>query len=288
MKPAPFAYHAPATLEEAVSLAAELGDEARPLAGGQSLLPLMNLRLAHPTALIDLNRAEGLDRIDANGDLRLGCMVRHAAICRSAEVRAKAPMLAEAMQLVGHPAIRNRGTLGGSLAHADPAAEAPLAAVALDAELVLASAAGRRSVPAGEFFAGPFMTAIGDGELLVETVFPATDERGWGFRQVARAHGDFALVSAAAALRVDDGRARDVRIVVGGASDRPLRMTEAEGRLEGGSLDSESIAAAADAVRETLNPRGDSHASADYRRDVAGVLTTRALEDAQRRAQREE
>jgi carbon-monoxide dehydrogenase medium subunit len=286
LKPAPFTHHAPETVDEAVSLLAELGPDAKVLAGGQSLVPLMNLRLARPTALVDLGRMHDLAGIVSNGTVTVGSMVRHAQARQAAEIAERVPLLVDALGHVGHPAIRNRGTVGGSIAHADPAAEAPLVAVALGAELVAASTRGRRSVPAGEFFQGPFMTALDDDEVLVEASFPAAGaDQGWGFREVARCHGDFALVAAAAVVRVADGAYRDVRIAIGAAADRPLRVREAESALEGATAgDREALEAAAQAVRDSLSPTDDAHASSAYRKDVAGTLTVRALEDATRRA----
>lgn len=286
MKPAPFSHHAPETVDEAVALLAELGPDAKVLAGGQSLVPLMNLRLARPTALVDLAHTRDIDGIASNGAVTVGCMVRHAQARRAPEIAERVPLLADALGHVGHPAIRNRGTVGGSLAHADPAAEAPLVAVALGAELVAASTRGRRSVPADEFFQGPFMTALEDDEMLLETSFPASGaDQGWGFREVARCHGDFALVAAAAVVSVADGAYRDVRIAIGAAADRPLRVREAEAALEGSPPgDREAIDAAAQLVRVALTPTDDAHASSAYRRDVAGTLTARAIDDATRRA----
>jgi aerobic carbon-monoxide dehydrogenase medium subunit len=286
MKPAPFSYHSPATIDEAVTLLAELGPDAKVLAGGQSLVPLMNLRLARPSAIVDVRRVEDAATITANGALRLGCMVRYTQAQGDAQVAAGAPLLADAIRYVGHSAIRNRGTVGGSLAHADPAAEAPLVAVALDAELVVASTRGRRSIPAAEFFQGPFMTALEDDELLVESAFPvAAASDGWGFREVARCHGDFALVAVAVVARLDGDTYDDVRVAVGGASDRPLRIAQAEAALTGARVDdADAREAAGRAVREAVSPSSDAHASAAYRKDVAGTLATRAIEDATRRA----
>ena len=234
MKPAPFSYSAPTTVDEAVALLAELGPDAKVLAGGQSLVPLMNLRLARPEAIVDISRIDDLARITSNGTLRLGSMVRYSQAQREAEVTTGAPLLADAIRYVGHSAIRNRGTVCGSLAHADPAAEAPLVALALDAELVAASTRGRRTIAAGEFFVGPFMTALEDDELLVEASLPAAAaDDGWGFCEVARCHGDYALVAVAAVARVSAGVYDDVRIAIGGAADRPVRATEAEAALTG-------------------------------------------------------
>jgi carbon-monoxide dehydrogenase medium subunit len=283
MKPPPFDYHAPDTADEAVSILQEAGGDGKVLAGGQSLLPLMNLRLARPSVLVDLRRVAGLDGITANGEVRVGAMARHGQVQRSPELASGVPMLTEAMRYVGHPAIRNRGTLGGSIAHADPAAEAPVVALALGAELVAQSSRGTRSIPAGEFFQGPFMTALGDDELLTEIVFPAAPANaGWGFHEVARAHGDFALVAVAVLASQDQGKLRDVRIAVAGAGDRPVRMTEAERALEGAAWDEQARAGVEAAVRDDLSPAGDTHASAEYRKNVAGVLAVRAVDDATR------
>lgn len=283
MKPPPFDYHAPDGLDEALSLLRDAGDDAKVLAGGQSLVPLLNLRLARPGVLVDLGRVAGLDGIDANGEVRVGAMARHARIQHSPDLQSRIPMLTEAMRHVGHPAIRNRGTLGGSIAHADPAAEAPLVAVALEAELIAQSSGGTRSLSADEFFVGPFMTALEDDEVLTEIVFPELPAgSGWGFREVARAHGDFALVAVAAVAAIDEGQLRDVRIAVAGAADRPKRMGEAESALNGAAWDDNARTELDGLVRDALSPAGDSHASADYRRSVAGALAVRALDDATR------
>lgn len=286
MKPAPFAYHAPESLDEAISLLGELGDEARPLAGGQSLLPLMNLRLAQPSALIDLNRVQGLSEVKVNGSLSIGCMTRHATVCKSPEVAKAAPLLQSAMLEVGHPAIRARGTLGGSIAHADPSAEAALSAVVLGAELVVAGPQGQRVIPAEDFFVGPFMTTLQEGEVLIEARFPLIgDTQGWSFHQVARAHGDFALVGAAATMTLEGDKISQVRVAVAGASDRPLLVESVATELSGKEADGDLFKAVAEQAGQDLKPSGDSHASADYRKDVAGVLIKRALNDALASAQ---
>jgi CO/xanthine dehydrogenase FAD-binding subunit len=285
MKPPPFDYHAPDSLDEAKSLLRDAGDEGKLLAGGQSLVPLMNLRLARPAVLIDLRRVPGLDGIEANGEVRIGAMARHGRIQHSAELQSRVPMLTEAMRHVGHPAIRNRGTLGGSIAHADPSAEAPLVALALGAELIAASSGGNRSIPGDGFFDGPFMTVLADDEVLTEIVFPAAPAgSGWGFHEVARAHGDFALVAAAAVAVVEDGRLRDVRLAIAGAADRPTRIGAAESALEGAAWDEKARAHLGGVVRDAVSPASDSHASADYRKSVAAALAVRALDDATRQA----
>lgn len=286
MKPAPFVYHAPATVEEAVSLLAENEGEARPLAGGQSLIPLMNLRLARPSALVDLNGIAELESVSCNGTATIGALTRHARVCADPEIGAAVPMLQAATRHVGHRAIRERGTLGGSIAHADPSAEAPLVAVALGADLVAASVRGRRSISAAEFFQGPFMTALDDDEILVEAVFPAVaSQHGQGFRQVARKHGDFALASVAAVVEVVGDAYGDVRIAVGGVEDRPRRIEEAESALRGVAVgDEQARRRAADIVGSSVSATADAHATAEYRQSVAGALTARALDDATREA----
>jgi carbon-monoxide dehydrogenase medium subunit len=259
MKPAPFEYLRPATVAEAVEALAAHPGEAKALAGGQSLVPLMNLRLARPAVLVDLDRVAGLDGIEErDGYLAIGAMVRHEQLVTDPTVRRTAPLLAAAAAWIGHSAIRHRGTIGGSLAHADPAAELPTVAVALRAELVAAGPAGTsRSIPAGEFFLGPLTTALDDGELLTEIRIPLPPAgRQVGFAEFARRHGDFALVLAAAV--VDSG---SVRVVLGGVGPVPVAVSELD-ELEG------------------IDPPSDLHASSRYRRAVVKVLVERALEQA--------
>ena len=295
MKPAPFEYLAPDSLDAALDLLARSGGDAKLLAGGQSLIPVMNFRLAQPSLLIDLNRLRDLDYIreadEGNtGGLRIGAMTRHRKLERDPLVPRLAPLLAEAVPFIAHPQIRNRGTIGGSLAHADPAAELPAVMVALDARFRLQSAAGERWVEARDFFGGLFTTALEPDEMLVEVALPPPLPRtGWAFLEVARRLGDYAQVGIAARVSLDDaGRCREARLVFLSVGDRPVVAREAAGMLAGSDLSDEAIAAAADkASREEMDPTGDIHASTDFKRHLARVLTGRALRRAFARAKGE-
>ena len=277
MKPAPFAYEAPATIEEALALLVEHGDEAAVLAGGQSLVPMLNFRLARPRVLVDVNGLSGLDGVSAeDGVLRLGALTRTAAVERHPDVAARWPGVRQALEQVGHPQIRNRGTVGGSVAHADPAAELPAVLVALDGEVVLRSLDGSRVVPAGDFFLGPFTTVRRSNELVTE-VRLKTPPRKSTFLEFARRHGDFALVGAFVAVDVEAGRVERARIGLCGASPAPVRARRAEGALGGRALDGEAIADAAQAASEEVDPWDDLHGPAEYRRHLAAVAVRRAL-----------
>ena len=284
MKPPPFRYADPASLEEALALLARHGADARVLAGGQSLMPLLNFRLARPAHVIDVNRLDALAAIApaADGGLRLGALARQRALERSGLVRERCPLLAQALPLVGHPQIRARGTLGGSLAHADPAAELPAVMVALEARLTLRRAGGERIVAAGDFFVGLLTTALGPDELLAEIALPPWPARtGSSVREVARRHGDFALGGVAATLTLDArGRVDRARLVGFGVGPGPVRLLDAERVLAGNAPTPAVVAEAGRLASAAVDPGDDIHASAAYRRRLAGVLTTRALTDA--------
>lgn len=288
MKPPPFDYLAPTDITEVLSLLQQYGDDARLLAGGQSLMPLMNMRLARPQVLIDLNRLADLATItplpsDAlAGGLAVGALTRQRAVERSSLVGAPQPLLAAALPLIGHFQIRNRGTIGGSLAHADPAAELPAVSLALEAEFGLRSATGQRRVAADEFFVTALVTALEPGELLTEVRFPAWQPTwGWDIQEICRREGDFALVGAASVLQVDEHDVCQMaRLVLFGVGGRPLRLRRAETLLRGQRLDSQTLAAVANLVTTELEPDGDIHASATYRREVGGVLARRTLAQA--------
>ncbi len=286
MKPAPFAYHAPASLEEAIALRAQHGAEGVALAGGQSLVPILSLRLAQPSVLIDVGRLPELATITREPErLHVGATTRQRVAERAPDV-ACCRLLADALPLIGHPSTRNRGTMGGSLAHADPAAELPTVALALDAELSLLSERGARVVRAADFFHGFMSTAIEPDELLVRISLPV-DQPGIGvsFLEVARRHGDFALVAVATVLGLGDrGQIASARIVVAGVDATPIRLREAEGLLAGGDAAAALFAEAAACAARELQPHGDLHASAAYRRHVAGVLVARGLHEAAARA----
>lgn len=280
MKPPPFLYACPDTLDEALALLAEHGDEAKVLAGGQSLVPLLSFRLARPTVLVDINRVAGLDRIDVtDGEVRFGSTVRERAAERSADVGAHAPMVAAALPFIGHEAIRTRGTIGGSIAHADPAAELPAVALAMDAELVATSASGgERAIPAADFFQGFFTTALEPEEILTEVRIPRMPAAtGVAVEEMARRHGDFAMVGAVVALTVADGSIAAARVALLNVSDAPVRAREAEEALVGASPTDETFRAAADLAVRDLEPASDLHATGDYRRRVAATLIRRAL-----------
>ncbi len=289
MKPAAFSYFAPRSLEEALALLAEHGDEAKVLAGGQSLVPAMNFRLAQPAVLIDLNGVSELSYVAASdhrarGALRIGAMTRQRAVERSGEVARHAPLLHRAMPFIAHPQIRNRGTIGGSLAHADPAAELPAVAVALDARLLLRRRGGERWVAAHEFYTGLFATVLEAGEILAEIDIPPAPARtGWAFQELSRRHGDFALAGVAAGVTItDDGRCAAARIVLLGVGEGPILAAAAGAILDGaqvrdGRLDAAVIDATARRAADDLEPSSDIHASAEFRRHLARVLVERCL-----------
>jgi len=288
MKPAPFAYHRPATLDEALHLLAEHGGDAVPLAGGQSLVPAMNFRLAQPAVLVDLNRLAGLAALERH-DLgsRFGAMARHRDLEHSPVVAERAPLVAAAMPWVAHPPIRTRGTLGGSLAHADPAAELPAVMLALDASIGVRHQTGSRAIAAADFFLGLFTTALAPGELIVDvTVPPPPPRSGWAIDEVSRRHGDFALAGAAAFVTLDDeGRVGTARIGLFGVHDCAVRAVNAERILAGQAPTDQAIAAAADAAaRRDASPVTDLHASVLYRRHLTGVLVRRVVARAAARA----
>jgi carbon-monoxide dehydrogenase medium subunit len=283
MKLAPFQYAAPKTVAEAVAL---LGScDAKALSGGQSLMPILAFRLAAPEMLVDLKYVEGLDRIAIDKDgVTLGAKVRWCDIEADERLATAHPLLAEAIRHVAHYQIRNRGTVGGSLAHADPAAEMPGIAVTCDAILTLAGPTGERQVAAADFFEGALQTSLAADELITQVHLPAWPaSRRWGFREFARRRGDFALAGVAAFYDVDpQGRAVDPHIGVIGASDRPRRLARAEAALSGKVVDSASIAEAAAAASAEVDPPSDIHAPADYRRALVATMVERALAHAAR------
>jgi aerobic carbon-monoxide dehydrogenase medium subunit len=287
VKPARFDYYDPTTLEEAVALLQRFGEEAKLLAGGQSLVPVLNLRLARPAVLIDLNRVEGLSYIrEDDGVIAIGAMTRHAAVERSELVARRQPLLAEAVRQIGHSQIRNRGTIGGSLAHADPSAELPAVLAALDGSVRLAGPGGLREVAAADLFLMYFLTEIRQGEVLVEVRVPVLPPgAGWAFVEVVRRHGDFALAGVACTLSLaTDGLIAGCRLALTGVGLTPVRATEAEAKLLGVRPSPAAWALAAEAVRAAVDPESDVHGTAEYRRDLAGVLTERALARACERA----
>ncbi len=269
MKPAAFVYARARSLEEAIALLGEAPGEARLLAGGQSLMPALNMRLDAPKLVVDINGI-GLDGIvRKNGHVEIGALTRHAAVERSAIVADMAPLLAKAMPHIGHPAIRNRGTIGGSIANADPAAELPACLLALDGDVEIAGPQGKRAVKAGDFFKGLYETALGDDDVLTAIRFPAASaDRRYGFAELCRRHGDYALVGLAASARADGKNLKDVRVAFFGVGATPVRARKAEAALEAGSVD-DAVAAL------DLSPSGDVHASGAYKKHAAGVLLRR-------------
>lgn len=282
MKPAPFTYHAPRTLDEAVALAAELGEDALPLAGGQSLVPMLNLRLAYADHLIDLNRIDELDYIRReNGTLVIGAMTRQEVAAASSDVRERSPLMFEALPYVAYPAIRSRGTVGGSIANADPKAELPCVLVAAGGTVVLASAGGRREVAGQDFFLGPYMTAREPGELVVEIRLPEPRASVvTAFEEVSRSAGEFALTLVGVTLEVEGDRCTRATIAVAGATAATTRARSAEAALAGGTLEPTVLAEAARLVKDDIEPIGDSHGSAAYRQRVTVIAARRALERA--------
>ncbi len=280
MKLPPFEYAAPATLEEAIALLAAGGGSAKAIAGGQSFVPVMAFRLASPGMVVDLRKVPGLGRIDIDTEgVRLGAKVRWRDILDDSRLAAAHPLLQAAIAHVAHYQIRNRGTVGGSLAHADPAAEMPGIAVACDAQIVLAGSFGRRVVPAAEFFTGALSTVLADDELIVEIRLPHWPAgRRWAFEEFALRRGDFALAGVALFYDEDaSGRATNTHIGVIGACTRPHRLAQAEAALNAKTVDAATIQAAAKAASAAVDPPGDLHASAAYRRSLLGTLLERAL-----------
>jgi CO/xanthine dehydrogenase FAD-binding subunit len=280
-----FEYVAPVSIDDALAVLAEHGEEAKVLAGGQSLIPALNYRLAKPRVVVDINGLP-LDGLSvAMGRLRLGALVRHASLEDSLELARYCPVLREAAALIGNVRVRTLGTLGGSLTHADPAAELPMVMLALDAQLAVAGRAGRRTIAARDFFTGPLTTALGADELLTSVEIPMTRDMGGAVEEFSRRAGDFAVVATTALVRIDRrGRIDDARMALAGVGPTPLRVAAAEAVLVGHEPTSERIARAADAARAAVTPESDAFVSAAYRRLLVGVLTRRALGRALARA----
>lgn len=287
MKPAPFTYIAPRTLAEALAAKAEHGDDAMFLAGGQSLVPAMNFRLAEPAALIDLNAITDIDapRVEA-GELRLGALTRHRDLQYDPAIAAANPLLREAILHVAHPQIRNRGTLCGNLAHADPASEMPAVMLALEARLRLAAQSGERWIAAQDFFEGIYTTACSDDEMLVEVAVPVAEPgTGTCFLEEARRPGDYPMMGVAVRLSLDtDGRCTDARLAYCSAGETPVLATAAGALLIGTDLSEDAVAAAAEQARHEIEPMGSVHASVGFQRHLAAVLTQRAVPTAKARA----
>jgi carbon-monoxide dehydrogenase medium subunit len=286
VKPPVFEYTAVSSIDEAVAELGQHGDAAKLLAGGQSLVPLLNMRLATPERLIDLNRVAELVYITVrSGGLAVGAMTRQRAVERSALAATHVPLLSDALPWVGHFQIRNRGTLGGSLSHADPAAELPAVALCLDARFTVRGPAGERTLVAQEFFVTQLTTALAPTELLTEAWFPPIPRNsGSAWLELARRHGDYALVGVGAVVTMSGDEIGEARIALTGVGDRPIRAREAEAQLMGESPTPSMLAEAVEAVRRAIDPGSDIHATAAYRRHIAGVLTGRAIRLAVARA----
>jgi carbon-monoxide dehydrogenase medium subunit len=288
MKPAPFEYHAPRTLEEALSLKREHGDEGKALAGGQSLIPAMNFRVAQPSLLIDLNKLEDLRGIrKENGELRIGAMTRQSTAEHDDLVAKHSPLLHEAIPNIAHSQIRNRGTIGGSLAHADPASELPAVALALGSRFRAQNADGERWLEVGDFFAGMFYVGLEPDELLVEIAFPEmAPNTGWAFMEIARRAGDYAMAGLAALLTMEGDKIDKAKLVYLNVGDGPVEAVQAQNSLQGVAANEAAFAeAAALASQEDIDPYGNVHASPEYQRHLVNVLTQRALAKALERAQ---
>ena len=281
MKPAPFEYHAPDSLEAALALKAEHGDEAKVLAGGQSLIPAMNFRVAQPSILIDLNKIRDLRFIEEqNGDLRVGAMTLQAKAEKDSTLEQVSPLLHETIPNIAHSQIRNRGTIGGSLAHADPAAELPVVATALGARMRAQSKDGDRWIDVDEFFSGMFTVSLLPKEILVEIAFPKMEANtGWAFVEVARRQGDYAMAGLAALITVDStGQCSAAKLVFLNVGDGPISASKAAASLVGEKLSEKNFAEAARiASQEEIMPFGNVHASPEYQRHLSEVLARRAL-----------
>ena len=286
MKPAAFDYVIADSIDMAVASLADGGGDAKIIAGGQSLVPMLNFRLLRPSVLIDINRIGDLAFIEEAGKkIRVGALTRHYQLETSPVIARHLPVLASAMTHVAHLAIRNRGTIGGSLSHADPAAELPMMALLLDAELHIASASGKRTIAARDFFVGALTVDLARDDIVTEIVLPKLPPKtGWGFEEVARRSGDFALAAAAATLTLSAGVISQARIALTGVGATPVRAAEAEALLVGQALEPGLIDRIIDAVRAAIEPDTDLHASSDYRRHLAGVLAGRAVSAAWRSA----
>jgi carbon-monoxide dehydrogenase medium subunit len=280
MKPPRFDYLAPRTLDEALAHLHHHGDQAKILAGGQSLIPMLNFRLAHPGVVVDVNRLTDLAYVrQHDGGVAVGALTRQHAVERSDLVRARVSVVAEACRFIGHAPIRHRGTFGGNLAHADPASELPAVMVALEAEMAVASRAGNRAVPAGEFFIGPLTTALRPGEMLTEIRIPAAPPRtGGAFVEMARRAGDFALVGVAALVTLDEaGQCARARIALCGVGPTPVRARAAEDALVGQAPTTAVLDEAADRAAAATSPPSDVHGSAEFRRKLARHFARQAL-----------
>jgi CO/xanthine dehydrogenase FAD-binding subunit len=286
LKPADFQYHRPQQIDEALSLLQEFGDESKILAGGQSLMPLMNFRLAQPAHIIDINFIEGLDYARAdNGVLKIGCLARQSRLLENPIVRERCPLLAAALGYVGYEQIRNHGTLCGSLAHADPAAELPAVLLALDGFVTVGNLTTKREVAARDFFKSYLTTCLSHDEMVLEASIPETPPgAGWSFTEFARRFGDFAIVGVAVLLVRDQDKITDARIALTGVGDKPWREPRVEQMLVGQKASTDLFGKIGVEIAGRINPGSDIHASESYRRSLARVLTRRALTEAWQKA----
>jgi len=281
MKPARFDYVAPATVDAAIEALRAAKGEGKILAGGQSLLPLLNFRMARPAVLVDLNGIKELSFIELRGDrLAIGALTRHREIEQSPLIASKLPVMAAAMRHVAHLAIRNRGTIGGSLSHADPAAELPMLSLFYSAELHVQGPEGRRTIAAEDFFVDALTNCLAPEEIVVEIEFPMLQHDGWAFEEVARRFGDFALASIAVSVRRSGTRMDDARVAVMGVADTPLRLRQVEGKLGAIGIDDRTPDRFAEFVTSSVSANGDLHASAEYRQHLLGQLARRAMQTA--------
>jgi carbon-monoxide dehydrogenase medium subunit len=286
MKPATFEYVVVDSVMKAVTVLSEARGEAKILAGGQSLVPMLNFRLVRPAILVDINRIRELAFIEETGNtIRVGALTRHYELEISPELAKHLPVVASAMTHVAHLAIRNRGTIGGSLSHADPAAELPMMALLLNARLHVVSSKGERTVAALDFFRDALTVDLGEDEIVTEIHLPKLPPNtGWGFEEVARRAGDFAVAAVAATVTASDGKIEEARIALTGVAPTPVRAQKAEALLRGEKIETKLIERVIEAVRSMIAPDSDLHASSDYRRHLAGVLTGRAVRAAWKRA----
>jgi carbon-monoxide dehydrogenase medium subunit len=286
MKPAPFDYCCPDSVDEALEVLSTRAGEAKVMAGGQSLVPMLNFRVVRPELIVDVSRLLELEyvRERADGGLTIGALTRHRVLETSPLVVRRFPVIPETMKHVAHLAIRNRGTIGGSLSHADPAAELPMLVRLLDATIVARSTRGERSIPAADFFVGPLTSALREDELVVRIELPGLTHNGWAFDEFARRAGDFALAAVGVLLDVTGGRITMARVAMMGVGDTPLRRHEAEAALTGNALSDQVMANAVKEACASLEPRQDLHASPEFRRHLAGVLMERVLGKAWERA----
>ena len=282
MKPASFDYVRAESVAQVVQVLAAAGGDGKVIAGGQSLMPMMNFRLVKPSVLVDINRIPRLDMVQARGDkIAIGALVRHRMTATDALIAKHVPVLHHAMKHVAHLTIRNRGTFCGSVCHADPAAEMPMMSLLLNGIVHIASPRGGRVLAAQDFFVGSLVTALEPDELVTEIeIDMLSADTGWGFEEFARRHGDYALAAVAVTMQRRDGVASDVRISLMGVGEMPMRMTQIEAMLEGREVNARLIEEAIDGLRALLDPNSDLNASADYRRHLAGVLARRAVTDA--------